>query len=158
MHSTSLSLITSVILERTLRWLADQISGLWAAVLQKKQKYHSCNTLQFILIGVSSPRRGKEGGWEVNCGGVPKYIMGGCLGKICPCLGGEGQDEDYRLTEEEKEEQRAKAAAAAEARAQNFQQGGGGERLKAKAAAREKIEKERPLTGPNSEPAMRWQV
>lgn len=61
------------------------------------------------------------------------------------------------LTEEEKEERRLKALAAAEERSKSFKQGGGGEKLKAKAKALEEAEKRnRELGGPS--PHMRWQT
>lgn len=54
-----------------------------------------------------------------------------------------------QLSEEEREEQRNRASDAAEARQRTFKQGGGGEKLKAKAAKREAAERDARLTGPN---------
>jgi len=61
------------------------------------------------------------------------------------------------LTEEEKEERRLKALAAAEERSKSFKQGGGGEKLKAKAKALEEAEKRNKELG-GSSPHMRWQT
>ncbi len=78
------------------------------------------------------------------------------MGNCCGCLK-DSSDDDYYLTEAERDDQRMKAAEAAEARANRFQQGGGGERLKAKALAQEKAEKDAARVG-GGDNAMRWQV
>ena len=60
------------------------------------------------------------------------------------------------LSEEEIAERRAKAAIAAEERSKKFSQGGGGEKLKAKAKALEDAEKKnRDLGGSNT---LKWNV
>ena len=61
-----------------------------------------------------------------------------------------------QLSEEELAERRARAAEAALERSKKFSQGGGGEKLKAKAKALEEAEKKnRDLGG---EPALKWTV
>jgi len=61
-----------------------------------------------------------------------------------------------QLSEEEIAERRARAAEAAVERSKKFSQGGGGEKLKAKAKALEEAEKkQRDLGG---EPALKWTV
>ncbi len=80
------------------------------------------------------------------------------MGNCCGCLKDRSGDDAYHLTEAEREDQRIKAAEAAETRANRFQQGGGGEKLKAKALAREKAEKDATREGGGGDNAMRWQV
>ncbi len=78
------------------------------------------------------------------------------MGNCCPCFR-DTSDDEYYLTEAERDDQRMRAAEAAEARANRFQQGGGGERLKAKALAQEKAEKQAARSG-GSDNTMCWQV
>lgn len=67
-----------------------------------------------------------------------------------------GGPREPALTPEQIEERRAKAALAAEERSKKFSQGGGGEKLKAKAKALEEAEKKnRDLGGPNT---LKWNV
>ena len=81
---------------------------------------------------------------------------------VMPCEDGtggwsrSGDTSNPTLNPEKIEERRRAAAAAAEARSKKFSQGGGGERLKAKAKALEQAEKKnRDLNGG---PTLKWTV
>mmetsp|Transcript_34490 Transcript_34490/g.45594 ORF Transcript_34490/g.45594 Transcript_34490/m.45594 type:complete len:82 (-) Transcript_34490:420-665(-) len=81
--------------------------------------------------------------------------MGGCY-SLCA----KDTTETLVLTPEEREARRAQAAQAAEGRQKDFRQGGGGEKVKAKAARKEAAEQKAIAEGrgPNSRNAMQWQV
>eukprot|EP01031_Cornospumella_fuschlensis_P035929 gene35929-43577_t len=84
--------------------------------------------------------------------------MGSCCSRSASTkdVGDGGGDYHQKLSADEIEERRRIQAEAAEKRAKSFQQGGGGEKLKAKSKALEEAEKRNRELG--GEPALKWNV